>query len=372
MAIATVIGSKWLQAVPGEVIDLGDSVYNRGILKPSTRAPGSKPVEIRNGYLLRDDTIGSTDTLLLQSGPLRDLVLRNLFLEVDDRAAIKTEGPKGARKVALFNCYMSGRGAGPIDPLWKDSGKWGQHHYFTGAWTEVGTRTEKVFQEHADYRHQIAGNHAWVGCSTKWIAGSRLFIVNRKKEVTTPMPVGYGDIYLLNDYAEDCGIAHGGSVYQFRGGCPTTNVKLERCTVRLGCNKDLALPFRKSITGALVMDSSRESKPGAGDDAHPGGTKSLTLIEPDFEVGTVWAGEGSARRSNVKVGAVQSFHIEWGDTGRIVGGTNGIALEVQKSCLAFSWSGRPKEWRGTILFRGKPYQNWDAFARDNVHLEAAA
>jgi hypothetical protein len=363
------LASDWLAANHGDIIDLGGAAIPRVTLKPSKRPKGSLPVTIRNGKILRDTKVGSTDTLILKSG-LRDLILEDVFFEIDDRSAIKTED-KGARKVSLINCKIIGDGD-PRDPLWHADTKWSQHHYMTGGWSEIGTLTQGVFQEHGDYRHQLQGNHAWHNCVTRWCGRTRLQIVNRMAESGTPMPIGYGDVLLQGDHVEDVCLESGGggSAYTFRGGMPDSAVTLQRCRVRLGCDSRLAAPFNKNITGALVMDSAGESSPGAGDAAWPGGTESLTLTEPDFEVGTVYPGVGSARRSNVKVGAVGVFTINWGARGRIVGGTNGIALEILNSCQQFRFTGDPVAWKGEVKYKGTRFPSWSAFATAHQELRA--
>jgi hypothetical protein len=266
---------------------------------------------------------------------------------------------------------MKGRGS-PLDPNWHDDVKWAGHYYFRGAWSEIGTVIESVFQEHANYDHQLAGNLAFSKCVTKWCGRTRIQIVNRMNEAGDPMPVGYGDVLIQDDYVEDVCLegGGGGSAYTFRGGMPTSTVTLERCKVRLGCNPALAMPFAKNITGSLVMDSSTESKPGAGDMAHPGGTEQLILIEPDFEVGTAFPGVGSARRPNVKVGAVGSFVLHWGANGRIVqgAGAHQIALEIANSTQAFRFSGAPSAWSGQVKYKGTTFPSWSAFSGAHPEL----
>lgn len=352
------LNALWLAAAPGDTIG---SSPQRVTLAPSKRPAGSAPVTIAGQTFLRDKQIGSTDACLLRSG-LRDLVLSQCNFQIDDRSGLKTEGPLGARKVSLINCSLLGEGAGPEDGTWTNDHLWGEHHWMTGAWSEIGTFIQSVYKEHAIYLHNIQGNHAYVRCKTRWCGRTRIQIVNRMKEVTTPMPEGYGDVTILDDEVEDVCLQADGSAYTFRGGMPKSHVKLERCRVRMGCNPNLAAPFRNRITAALVMDSGKESKPGAGDAAWPGGTATLTLIEPDFEVRAGPNQQQGARRTNVKVSDVGCFTINWGEAGRIVGGTNGIAMEILPSCQLFKFSGDPAEWKGEIRYRGERFFTWASFA----------
>lgn len=208
---------------------------------------------------------------------------------------------------------------------------------------------------------------------TEWCGRTAYQFVARKKETNTPMPVGKGDVTILDDTINDVCLEPdgGGYAYSFKGGMPTSIVTIERSRVRLGCDPKLAAPFNRNIAGVFLMESAPASRPGAGDEAHDGGTFKLRLVEPDWEVGTVYPGVNKAKRSLAKIGAVQYCRIDWGDAGRMVqNGGNGIALEVFKSCINFSFSGAPAKWAGKMVFKGTPYPSWAAFATANAGLRA--
>lgn len=359
------------RAAPGDELDLAAGDYRRQTLKPSRRPKLSDPVIIRgvpfNGItrILRDDTVGSTDALILKSG-VRDLLLMDLELEVDDRAALKTEGPGGARHVELRGVRMVGRGAGPSDPTWTDVGKWGAHHYAVGNWTEGECTVDRVFQEHAAYHHQLAGNLTLANGLTSYCGRTRLQIVNRMAESGVPTSgPGRGDVLVQDDDVIDVCLEQGGggSAYTFRGGMPDSTIVLRRCSVRLGCDAQLAAPFRDNITGALLMDSSPESKPGAGDAAWPGGTDELQIVDCDLEAGTIYPGKGSAFRPLVSIDAVNRCILDGGRFVRRGGrGQVPIALEFKAGCRELIVVRPPTEVVGEIRYRGARYSTWSLFA----------
>ena len=359
------------RAAPGDELHLASGDYRRQTLAPSRRPKLAESVAIigpTNGQptavLRRDDTVGSTDALLLKAG-VRDLVLDGLDLEVDDRAALKTEGA-GARHVTLRGVRLLGRGAGPTDPTWTDVGKWGAHHYAVGNWTEEACRVERVYQEHAAYHHQIAGNLTLLYGTTRHCGRTRLQIVNRRAEngVPTSGP-GRGDVLVQDDAVEDVCLEQGGggSAYTFRGGMPESTVRLVRCIVRLGCDAALAAPFNANVTGALLVDSSPESRPGAGDDAWPGGTAEVQLVDCDFEAGTVYPGMGSAFRPLVSIDAVDRCIIDGGRFVRHGGrGQIPIAFDIKAGCPQLVVVRPPTEVVGEVMYHGARYSTWSQFA----------
>jgi len=368
--------TQWLSATAGATIVVNSGDYPRETFKPSKRPKGSAPVRIlgvgqSQPRFLQDPAVGSTDTLNLKSG-VRDLILENIYFQVDDRAGILTEAPDGTRKASLIGCTLEGIGYGPYDPAWKNDSKWGQLHNRTAAWSEIGTVTRKVFKEHARYFHTIQGNHAFSRCVSEWCGRTAYQFVARMKESGTPQPVGKGDVTILDDTITDVCLENtgGGYAISFKGGMPESRVTIERSKIRLGCDPKLDPKFGKNISGCFLSESAPESAPGAGDAAHPGGTMSFTVIEPDWEVGTVYQGYGSAKRSLAKIGATERFRLDWGDAGRIVqNGGNGIALEIFNSCDNFYFSGTPAEFRGKVKYKGTTYPDWRAFAKS--HPECA-
>ena len=352
-------------AAAGDYLALSPGEYKRDTIKPSKRAAGDIPVWIAapdgGVWFLADPAVGSSDTLLLTSG-VRDAIFDNLSLQIDDRAGIKTEG-QGTRRISFRNCRLVGSGSGPLDPNWKNDCKWGIHRYLDAGFSMYRCIIENVYLEHADYVHNPQGNHAFDGTVVRHCGRTRLQVVSRKKEVATPMPVGRGDFTISNETVEDVGINDGGYAYTFGGGMPDSTVTLTNCSVRLGCDKLLASPFNKWISGCFLMQSSPESKPGAGDDAHPGGTLALNLIAPKFEVGEFWPGTQQRRTGSV-IGAVGVCSIDWSGGWAIQHpGAFKTALDIKKSCQSFKWTGAPAKWGGEMIYKGKSYATWDDFAQ---------
>ncbi len=355
------VQNAWLSAAPGTAIALDEDI-GRLTLKKSARAKGAPKVTIGlNGKTVtREPEVGSSDTLLLKSG-VRDLIIQGQGgrMMACSRAAIKTEGPGGARGIWINGPLTIDGGWDCVNNNKPLPNKWLGHHYLTGGWTETGLFYTGCADEHARYFHNIQGNHYFGSNGFAWCGRTALQIVNRMKEVDDDMPEGYGDVVVEGEAVEDVCLEQGGggSAYTFRGGMKDSTITMNRVTVRLGCNKDLHAALRGRATGALLMDSGPESKPGAGDMAWPGGTKALIVKDCDFEVGTVYPGTGSAKRPNVKVGAVGMF--TWKD-GRIVVPAGETAIEIQKSCEHFLWSGSP-EVVGKVSYKGEKFTDWDDF-----------
>lgn len=359
----TPVEKAWMSAAASDDIILADGDYRRWTLKNAPRPKGSVvAIRAENRHaavVLRDEMVGSTDAIILKAG-LDGLILDGLKIEVDDRAGIKTE-PGGASKVTLLNCWITGRGNGPTDPLWKDNSKWGQHHYDRKGWAEIGTICEKVYDEHGDgYDHSIQGNQSFDGCVTRWCGRTNRQWVARQNEGS----VAKGDVTVTNEYVEDVclGQGGGGAAYSCHGGCPTSNFTFRNVTVRLGCNTSLALPFNRNITGSFMFRSAPESAPGAGDAAWPGNTKSLTLENVDCEVGTAYPGVGSARRANGDFAAIETMRL-LGNVRWVQGpGADATAFKVSGSVVDFKWSAASVQWAGEFNYKGRRYKGWDAFA----------
>lgn len=368
---ATQLQNAWLNAQPGETIEL-DQDIGRVTLKKSKRAKGSPQVTIKlNGKVIsRDPEVGSSDTLLLKSG-VRDLIIdgQGALLLAASRSGIKTEGPGGARKVWLKDMTVNG-GWNVTGNSKPPPNKWLAHHYLTGSWIESGMVYTGCADEHARYFHNIQGNQFFSGNLISWCGRTALQIVNRVKEVDTMMPQGYGDVTVENEEVVDVCLEQGGggSAYTFRGGMPSSTITMKRVSVRLGCDAALHKDLQGRATGALLMDSGPESNPGAGDMAWPGGTAALRCYDQDYEVGTVYPGVGSAKRPCVKVGAVKLF--TWTD-GRIKVPAGETALEIQHSCETFMWSGKP-EVVGKVRYKGQLYDEWDDFTSAHPECSMAA
>jgi hypothetical protein len=368
----------WKQAAPGDQILVKPGTYRRMQLKKSPRSAGAPPIafiaEVPGTVIIdRDVKVGSTDTLLIGSGQ-GDVLFDGLELIADDRAGIKTEGPGGAKAVSFKNCSVHGIGDAYTQD-WRDDVKWLSHGYLTAKWSEIGMKYYSCWDEHARYPHNIQGNHIYSGGSVKHCGRTALQIVNRMKESGTPMAEGKGNVTISYEEVTDVclGMGGGGSAYTLRGGMPNSVVTLTGCMVRLGCDSKLALPFNENITGALVMDSGPESKPGAGDAAWPGGTKELHVIGCSFEVGKVFPGVGGARRPNVKVGDVGLFVLQ--DSHIIQHpGAHQIALEIEATCKSFKFAGtnevvgQVKFWNSAVGF--ELFQTWADFIK--AHKECAA
>ena len=368
------IDEAWKKAKAGDRCLLDPGTYQGSMdIAVSGRPYGSAPVEfaaINGGVIFSPNPVGGSDTFGMKSG-VSDLVLSNITLQLDDRAGVKTVADKGARKVMLRNCQIVGAGPGPSDPLWKASGKWGEHHFMRGNWTHIDCVIEKVFDEHAEYDNTIAGYNIWLRTKVRHCGRTRIQQANRKTNYGVPFPVGYGNQTFIDEDVEDVCLEQngGGSAYTFHGGCPTSTITLQGCKVRLGCAPTLAAPFNRSITGAVMVHSGKASQVGAGDEAHEGGTGRLVLPEPDIEVGTVWPGVGSAIRVNVDVSDCGEFLLQWGQGGRILSnGANKIALEIGPSVKRFAYTGQPAEWNGIVKYKGTPFNSWDLFAAAHPEL----
>jgi len=354
----------WKKAKPGDQILVRSGKYRRLQLQKSPRTAGSQPIAFLaefpgQVFIDRDVTVGSTDSILLKSGQ-GDVYFDGFDVTADDRAGIKTEGPAGAKAVSFADCKIHGLGDA-YDPAWRYDCKWLAHHYLTAKWSEVGSKYWSCWDEHARYLHNIQGNHAFSDTTVKHTGRTALQIVNRMKETTTPMPEGKGNVTIARELVIDVclGQGGGGSAYTFRGGMPNSTISLENCTVQLGCDPRLAAPFNQNITGCLVVDSGGESKPGAGDMAHPGGTKEVRVKGCSFEVGKVFPGVGGARRPNVRVAECGLFILE---DSQIIQhpGAHTIAIEVWDSCREFKAVGT-NDVLGQVMYKKVLFQTWALF-----------
>lgn len=250
----------------------------------------------------RDTAVGSSDNLLLEAGN-REFVLESFNVELDDRAGIKTTDQVGPR-IALMDLMMYGKGS-PHDPLWQDSEKWGVHAYGTSGWSEVRTFKWGIYGEHGGYFHNIQGDHGFAEGGAGLLSGCDLFFANRMNEG----PVGKGDVTIRDRVIEDVCVGQGGSALTFRGGMPTSTIRIQRVNATLGCKSGLANPFNQNICGVLSIDSADETAPGKNDAAWPGGTQDCYVTDCEFEVGTVYPGRTGMIRPVIQVSSLQYFEM---------------------------------------------------------------
>jgi hypothetical protein len=349
------------QATPGTTIQLAPGRFRR--FGPFN---GKHGISI-NGWddpyrsvILRDETVGSTDAVILGPGDGK-LKLVNVVLEADDRAGFKTTSGV-LPGVMLVDCSIHGYG-NAFDPAWNDNSKWGVHAYDTADYQESRVSIFSICGEHARYFHNIKGNHTFERGTVAHCGRTALQIVNRANEGAP----GVGAVIVQNQVIEDVCLEQGGggSALTFRGGMPTSDVHLQFNKIRLGCRSLLASTFQNNIAGALLMDSSPESKPGAGDAAWPGGTHSLHMFSEDYEIGTIYPGKGSAIRPAVMVNNVQSFTME---SCRVVvhrpPGAYAEALVIGDDVGAVYITGK-NTVVGTVTYKGTKYANLEAFEADH-------
>ncbi len=353
----------WMQSAPGDLILLTPGNYKRITLKKSARPKGSDRVSIISevpyeATILRDLVVGSTDAIYISSG-VRDVNFSGLKIQVDDRAGIKTVGPGGASAISFLDCIIYGDFDGYIVGS-KDVSKWGGHHYYTKNIVVANCEYRGIFHEHSDYYHGVQGNHYFEGNTFLHLGRSRIQVVNRKTENGHLEPIGFGDFVIKDEIITDSNINDGGCTFSFMGGMPTSNVMLENVTTRLGCDSALASDLRNNISGIFVMQNAGPSAPGAGDEAHDGGTKTLTWKDCTFEVGLVYPGKGSFVRDALTVGAVENFTMI-GGVYRQATSRNRALLDINTSCLNFKVLRDPDIFEGTINYKGTLYKSWDLF-----------
>lgn len=304
--------------------------------------------------IVRDEATGSSDNFILGAQD-SGFVLESLNIELDDRAGVKTTAGVGP-KHALIDVWMYGRGT-PHDPLWKDSAKWGVHAYETSGWNEVRCLKWGIYGEHGGYFHNIQGVHNFAEGGAGYLSGCDLFFANRMNEG----PIGKGHVNVKRRTVKEACIGQGGSVFTFRGGMPESDITLDEVTVRLGCDPNLAAPFNQNICGVISVDSADETEPGRNDAAWPGGTRSLTLVHSDIEVGTVWPGRTGMLRPVIQLSSLGSFTMR--DTRiqvRRPSGAYPIALAIAPSVQSVRFGG-VCDVDGWVDYHGTRFTSWALF-----------
>lgn len=369
-ASANPIRDVWPLLKPGEVAELAGGDYRRADLSAvSARPKGGLPVIFRGpaaglrARVLRDLSVGSSDNLQLKH-EVSDDTWQHIDFQADDRAAIKFVDSQRADGswygTGTGHLFQDCRVLGDWDPTSASptfqGTKWGCHTYMGGA-TFEDCVFQGIYEEHVGlYSNNHAGDYTFRRCLFQWGGRTALQFCTR----TTAGPPATGNIL-----AEDCTVndvclqsGGGGSAFTDAGGDPNSNFTLRRCTVRLGCDPNLKAPWNQNITGAVVIHS--------GQYAFPGGTKDVLLDACDFEVGTVWPGVGSARRSNVNVGYAATLTIR---DCRIVQGPNAfpIAIEIDATVPVVRFEGT-NVVVGQVKYKGTLYVNFDAFKAANPTL----
>jgi hypothetical protein len=187
-----------------------------------------------------------------------------------------------------------------------------------------------IFNEHAFYVAQIAGDHRWSGFDIKHCGRTAFQIPNRPPPDGTNPGVG-NLLWERGKITDVCLEAQGGgSAFHLAGGMPNTEATIRDVEVNLGCDPDLDPAYQKSITGAIACKD--------GNPTFPGGIKALNLDGFTSRVGLVYEGYGGARRSNVLVAncgllALHDVYLEQGPQ------AHQIALEIAKSTKAVQISG---------------------------------
>jgi hypothetical protein len=350
-------------AQPGDLILLSQGLFRRCGPFPSGRVGGPAVVVQGQGssltQLLRDTTVGSTDTINLGVGD-HDTYWKGLYLQADDRAGIKTVSGVGPNH-GFEDITLSGIGY-PADPsyTWKDDSKWGIHAYDTAGWTETNVNVWNIYQEHGHYYHNIKGDHTFTNGSTLYCGRTAFQFVNRMTEGS----VGVGNITIKNHFIKDVCLEQGGggSAMTFAGGMPTSNILLDTVTVQLGCDAALQPPFNANITGALVVSNPQESAPGKGDGAWPGGVGVFAVKGCTFTIGSVYHGSGSAIRSAIKLDCPSTGFFFDNTTVTVTRDptSTAVALEVTQQAGPVHFTSTV-QMLGAVNYRGEKFQSWSAF-----------
>jgi len=350
-------------AQAGDIVELGPGTFRRCGPFTSPRLTGSAPVVVEGQgnatTITRDTTVGSTDAIYLGPGD-HDLSFKNLWIQADDRAAIKTVSGVGPN-FSFENITIYGFGW-PYDPSgWKDDSKWGIHTYDTNGWTETGVNVWNIFGEHCHYDHNGQGDRTYTNISCCFAGRTAFQDVSRMSEGKE----GHGKLTYTNVYVQDVCLEQGGggSAFTFAGGRPTSDILLDGCVVRLGCDARLISPFNQNITGSLVVSNPHESAPGKGDGAWPGGVHLFVVQHSTFEVGTIYSGQGSALRSNVKIDcpAVGYFFNDDSILTTRGAGQIAVALEVTNQAGPVQFTNM-RTVTGKVKYRDDPvYNDFAAF-----------
>lgn len=308
------ITTKIKAAQPGDVLLLRPGAY-----KWISQANGklfSPPLTIAalgKATIQQNPNVGSTDACIFGPGE-GGFFFQDCDFQGDDRAAVKTTSGVGAG-LTFNRCSLRGQGS-PYDSAWVDVSKWGFHAYDTADVHFVDCDFASIFHEHAVYLHNIKGDHSFENCTVRWCGRTAIQVVNRTSEGAA----GVGNISVLGGKFYDTCLEDGGggSMFTFRGGMPSTKVALVSVYARLGCDP-LVQYHADQVTGFTVVD--------AGDQAYPGGTGQIGLINCDMEVGTVHGAGNNARRAGHQFSALGKLIIQ---NSRLVQGPNAspILLDI--------------------------------------------
>lgn len=328
---------------------------------------GPKVILGVNRPMIGPNPVGGSDTFEIRSG---DLVVYGVDFDADDRGALKTTAQNPVDRALFADCEINGK-FGPSPE------RWGVHGYHTSHFSFIDFRVFNIIkgvnedggnEEHCFYfhLHGKTGRHHFLRGLSKRSARTDKQFVSRKGEGIAPLP---GLILIEECLAEDVCLeaGGGGSALTFRGAA-NQDIVVRRYKVKLGCNPKLAevLPGReKNITGGLLCDTPADSHSPA---------RSLSIRGSEFEVGEVFPGVGSARRTNVKILSVGRLEIlpDTDETGQIrktriiqhqdspLGKAFERALEIDASNIpdGVRLSRDGVEIRGECVWDGRPYASW--------------
>jgi hypothetical protein len=362
----------------GDVIELEDGDYPR--LRLTYGAAYDDPITtIRaknpGGARISRNPVPGSDTLYDEHDSC--YALQGVVIQGDDRASYKTENPSsrrwGGRHPAYWNQSLIGV---TVDGEWDArtgvgfDGKWGGHTYEVGQThgeAEAGFHVEGggvtgIKREHAWYHHNVHNDSAdelamlYRGHYAKWCGRTAFQLTARNSEG----PPGQGHIVLDKFWVEDVCLEDGGggSAFTLKGNHSGVIV-LKDCHVRLGCKEGLHSSVRENITGAFV---SQQTSSGGNTP-----TEEIIVQDPDFEVGTVYQGSGSAARSLMKVGGVDKFTLRGGRL-KLDSRIDRPVLEILWHQIQELWLDSTTQVEGYCRFDGTKYNTYTEMLEAIQHL----